>query len=490
MTSETEKTESTEVKKILVVDDEESLRVVIRNALKRRGYHVETADHGKKAAALLAENAYDAVLLDIRIPGMDGFSLLEQVRRKENPPPVVMITAEDTMKNAIEAMKRGAFDYLAKPFDVEELEVIVEKALRERALEVEVEKLREEVREIREEQVAPHTLVGHSKPVRELHKLIGKLAAKDVTVLIQGESGTGKEMIARAIHHESPRAAYPFMAVNVAAIPKELLESELFGHMRGAFTGATEERVGYFEKAGRGTLFLDEIGDMPLPLQAKILRVLQEKEVTRLGSTGSKPLMCRVIAATHQNLEKMVKEKKFREDLYYRLNVVPLEVAPLRMRKEDIPLLANHFLQKFCVELDTGSKVFGKEVLASFRKYAWPGNVRELENIVKRAIVMSPGTTITREVVDPFLSGQLPQMNLDEIAIEDLVRQKLQHFLEKWHGYDVDDLYEVVIQRVEKPLIELVLQKTDGNQLKAAKMLGINRNTLHKKLKTLKIALQ
>lgn len=487
--SEIENTEPKPLKTILVVDDEESLRVIIRNALKRRGYQVETADHGKKASTLLTEKKYDAVLLDIRIPGMDGFSLLEQVRRQENPPPVIMITAEDTMKNAIEAMKRGAFDYLAKPFDVEELEVIVEKALRERALEVEVEKLREEVREIREEQVAPNTLVGHSKPIRELHKLIGKLAAMDVTVLVQGESGTGKELIARAIHRESPRAMHPFMAVNVAAIPKDLLEGELFGHVRGAFTGANEDRTGYFEKVGKGTLFLDEIGDMPLSLQAKILRVLQEKEVTRLGSTSSRAIHCRVITATHQNLEKMVKEKKFREDLYYRLNVVPVEVAPLRMRKEDIALLANHFLQKFCVELGTGSKVFSKETLVSLKKYAWPGNVRELENIVKRSIVLSPGTTISQEVVEPFLSGQLPQMNLDEIAIEDLVRQKLQLFLSKWDGYDVDDLYDVVIQRVEKPLIELVLQKTEGNQLKAAKMLGINRNTLHKKLKTLKIAL-
>ncbi len=346
--------------KILVVDDEESLRIVIRNALKKKGYDVQTVDHGKKAAQILEENTYDLVLLDVRIPGMDGFSLLELIRRKPHPCPVVMITAEDTMKNAIEAMKRGAFDYLAKPFDVEELEVIVEKALRESALEKEVEMLREEVREIREEQVGPNVLVGKSQPIRELHKMIGKLAAKDVTVLIHGESGTGKELIARSIHHESMRTMHPFIAVNVAAIPKDLLESELFGHMRGAFTGATDERVGYFEKAGRGTLFLDEIGDMPLQLQAKILRVLQEKEVTRLGSTSPRAVQCRVIAATHQNLEKMVKEKRFREDLYYRLNVMPLEVVPLRMRKEDVAILANHFLQKFCSELDTESKFLEK----------------------------------------------------------------------------------------------------------------------------------
>ncbi len=474
-------------KKILVVDDEESLRVVIRNALRQKGYHVETAEEGKKASVLLAENQYDLVLLDIRMPGLDGFALLEGILKKPLPPPVIMITAEDTMKNAINAMKKGAFDYLTKPFDIDELEILVEKALKERDLETEVEKLRGEVREI---QLGPHTLVGSSRPLREIHKMIGKLASRDVTVLIQGESGTGKELIARAIHCESPRAGHPFVPVNVAAIPRELLESELFGHVRGAFTGASEDHSGYFEKAGQGTLFLDEIGEMPLNLQAKILRVLQEKEVQRVGSAEPRPVHARIIAATNQNLEKMVKEKKFREDLYYRLNVVPLEVPPLRMHKEDISVLASHFLKKFCEELSSPAKQLSKDVMIALKKYTWPGNVRELENVIKRAIVLSPGTTITPEVVFPFLGDQLSHIDIDDIALEEIVRKKLTSFLGKLDGYSMDDLYGVVIKRVEKPLIELVMEKTQRNQIRAAKMLGINRNTLHKKIRDLKIVVK
>lgn len=471
-------------KKILVVDDEESLRVVMRNSLRQKGYLVDCVEEGKKASAFLDQNSYDLVLLDIRIPGMDGFQLLQKIRKKESGPPVIMITAQDTMKNAIEAMKLGAFDYLAKPFDIEELDLLVRKALHERELEEEVERLREEVKEI---QIGPHLLVGDSRPIREIHKMIGKLAARDVTVLIEGESGTGKELIARSIHFESPRATHPFLAVNIAAIPRELLESELFGHMRGSFTGATEDRAGYFEKAGKGTLFLDEIGEMPLAMQTKLLRVLQEREVQRVGSTESRPVEARIIAATNQDLRKMVKEKKIREDLYYRLNVVPLEIPPLRMRRDDIPILANYFIKKFCEELASPPKQIAQEVMKILKQYPWPGNVRELENVIKRAIVLSPGGAILPEVIQPFLNDSLSPINGDDIALEDIVRKKLASFLAKWEGCNVDDLYSTVIRRVEKPLIELVLEKTGGNRIRAAKMLGINRNTLHKMIKDLKI---
>lgn len=471
-------------KRILVADDEESLRVVMRNALRQKGYTVDCACDGKEAAAFIDGRLYDLALLDIRMPGMSGFDLLEKIRKKESPPPVIMITAQDTMKNAIDAMKKGAFDYLAKPFDIEELEVLVQKALRERDLENEVEALRQEVREI---QSGPHTLVGHSRAIRDVAKVIGKLAARDVTVLIQGESGTGKELIARAIHYESPRAAQPFLPVNMAAIPKELLESEFFGYVRGAFTGASEDRVGFFEKAGRGTLFLDEIGEMPLGLQVKILRVLQEKEIQRVGSRETIPVEARIIAATNQNLATLVKEKKFREDLYYRLNVVPLELPPLRMRREDIPILADHFVKRFCEELASPPKRISAEVMEVLKKYVWPGNVRELENVIKRAIVLSPSSTILSEVVLPFLGDSLSHVEMDEIALEEIVRKKLSSFLSKWDGYDVDGLYDAVMRRVEKPLMELVLEKTKGNQIRAAKMLGINRNTLHKKIQDLKI---
>lgn len=470
--------------RILVADDEESLRIVIRNSLRHKGYAVDCAEDGKQASKMIDQQKYDVVLLDIRMPEVDGFKLLERIRQIENPPPVIMMTAQDTMKNAIDAMKKGAFDYLTKPFDIDELDILVQKALKERALETEVVHLRQEVKEY---QMGPHLIVGESRPVRELYKMIGKLAARDVTVLIQGESGTGKELMARSIHYESDRASQPFVAVNVAAIPKELLESELFGHVRGAFTGANDDRVGYFEKAGKGTIFLDEIGELPLNLQAKILRVLQEREVQRLGSSEPVPVQARVIAATNQNLAKMVKEKKFREDLFYRLNVVPLEIPPLRVRKDDIPLLANYFVKKFCDELASPAKQIAPEVMKVLKGYTWPGNVRELENVVKRAIVLSPGPTIGPEVVTPFLGDALGNVDMDEIALEDIVRKKLASFLSKWDGYDVEDLYDAVMNRVEKPLLELILERTRGNQIRAAKMLGINRNTLHKKIKELKI---
>lgn len=475
--------------KILVADDEESLRMVLRNALRQRDYDVECAADGREAWKLI-ENAkppYDLLLVDIRMPGLDGFEILEKTRKMKPVPPVIIMTAQDTMKNAVTAMKQGAFDYLAKPFDIDELDLVVRKALHERALESEIQHLRQEIREIH---VGPHALVGQSRPIREIYKMIGKLAARDVTVLIQGESGTGKELIARAIHFESPRSHQPFIPVNVAAIPKELLESELFGHLRGSFTGATEDRVGYFEKAAEGTLFLDEIGEMPLNLQAKILRVLQEKEIQRVGSPQAMRVGARIIAATNQNLEKMVKEKKFREDLYYRLNVVPLEIPPLRMRKEDIPILANYFVKKFCEELSLPIKFIGEGVMKALKSYPWPGNVRELENVIKRAIVLSPGATIVTEVVLPFLGDNLSHVDMDEIALEEIVRKKLASFLSKWEGYEMEDVYEAVIGRVEKPLIELILEKTRGNQIRAAKLLGINRNTLRKKIKDLKIAVK
>ena len=474
-------------KRILVADDEESLRIVIRNSLRKKRYEVDCAADGKEAAELLERNAYDLALLDIRMPLVDGLTLLERIRKKAGSPAVIIMTAQDTMKNAIDAMKKGAFDYLAKPFDIDEMEILVDKAVHERDLEAEVEQLRGEVREI---QVGPHTLVGSSRAMREIHKMIGRLAARDVTVLIEGESGTGKELIARAIHFESPRGIHPFIPVNVAAIPKDLLESELFGAMRGAFTGAAEDRVGYFEKAGQGTLFLDEIGEMPMSLQAKLLRVLQEKEIQKLGSPTPRPMEARILAATNQNLSRLVREKKFREDLYYRLNVVPIEVPPLRTRREDIPTLADYFVRRFCDELASPPKQISPPVLKALKSYTWPGNVRELENVIKRAIVLSPGMTILPEVVLPFLQDSLLHVDMDEIALEDIIRKKLDSFLSKWDGYEVDDLHDAIIRRVEKPLLELVLERTKGNQIRASKMLGINRNTLHKKIKELKITVK
>lgn len=473
-------------RKILVADDEESLRIILRNALTEKGYEVDTVGDGKDAMTLLKKNFYGVALLDIRMPGLGGLEILDRLHREEQPTAVIIMTAQDTMKNAIDSMKKGAFDYLAKPFDIEEVEILVAKALKAHELEVQVETLKEEVREIYTS--GPRTLVGESRPIREIYKMIGKLAVRDVTVLISGESGTGKELIAKAIHYESPRAAFPFVAFNVSAIPHELLESELFGATKGSFTGAHEDRAGYFERAQGGTLFLDEIGEMPLDLQAKLLRVLQEREVQRVGASAPVPINIRVLAATNQDLEALVKEKKFREDLFYRLNVISLPVPPLRARREDIPVLARYFVTRFCEELASPVKQLSDESLKILKKYAWPGNVRELENVVKRAIVLSPGLTLLPEVIVPFLGEPLSQANVEEIALEDIVRRKLELFFSKWDGYEMTDLFDAIIHRVEKPLLELTLKKTRGNQIKAAEILGINRNTLRKKLKELSIS--
>ncbi|MBI2501113.1 MAG: sigma-54-dependent Fis family transcriptional regulator [Deltaproteobacteria bacterium] len=469
--------------RILVVDDEESLRIILKNALSQRGFEVDTAKDGKEALFWVGQNDYHLGIVDIRMPGMDGFELLRKIRGDSHSFPVILITAQDTMQQALEAMKQGAFDYLTKPFNIDELDELVTRALKESSFD------EGEGRSDEAEITFPaqDSLVGSSRSLRDIYKMIGKLALSDVTVLIQGESGTGKELIARAIHKESPRSRHPFLAVNVAAIPKELLESELFGHVKGAFTGATEERVGYFEKAGEGVLFLDEIGEMPPSLQVKLLRVLQEREIQRLGRSDTVPLRARIIAATNQNLEQLIKEKKFREDLFYRLNVVPLYVSPLRARAEDVPLLANYFVSKFCQELACPSKRILPDVMKSLQEYPWPGNIRELENVIKRAIVLSPGATIISRIALPELPVQRPQADLEEIAMDDIIRRKLQTFLSKWEGYEVTDLYDAIIKRVEKPLIELILSRASGNQVRAARMLGINRNTLFKKMKDLGI---
>ncbi|OGQ28545.1 MAG: two-component system response regulator [Deltaproteobacteria bacterium RIFCSPLOWO2_02_FULL_50_16] len=472
-------------KTILVADDEESLRTIIKNSLEAKDYDVLLAHDGSEAAKLMSHHEVDVALLDIRMPSPTGLELLESIQKKGQGPLVIIMTAVDTMNSAIEAMKRGAFDYLSKPFDLDEMEILVEKALESRALEQEVLHLRQEVKN---KYASPQILVGKTRAIQEIYKMIGKVAINNTTVLIQGESGTGKELIARAVHHNSLRNQYPFVPVNVAAIPKDLLESELFGFMKGSFTGAVQDHAGYFEKANRGTLFLDEIGDLPLELQAKLLRVLQDGEVERLGAPKSIKVDVRIVAATHRNLEHLVKAEKFRVDLYYRLNVVPINVPPLRARIEDIPVLTDHFIALFCEEMGVPAKKLPLATRRLLQKYKWPGNVRELENIIKRAIVLSPGPAISPETVNSFLEGSFEGMDVTDLSLEDIIRKKLSVFIAQCKNYDMEDIYDSVIQRVERPLIELILDKTRWNQIQAAKILGINRNTLRKKIAQLKIS--
>src|SRR5512137_655388 len=369
--------------RILVADDEESMRWVLSKALKRKGFTVDLAVDGRQALSMIQENSYDLAILDIKMPGISGLDLLDKVRELKNDLLVVIMTAEASMKNAVEAMKRGAYDYITKPFDLDVIDAIIEKVNRAREMTSQVSLLKEE---LKDRYQLEKTIIGNSPAMRDVYKTIGKVAPSDVTILIQGESGTGKELIAKAIHFNSKRLGKPFIALNCAAIPKELLESELFGFEKGAFTGAVERKLGKFEQANGGTIFLDEIGDMPLDLQAKILRVLQEREITRTGGSQNIAVDVRIVAATNQDLQQLVQQRLFREDLYYRLNVVPINLLPLRERREDILLLVDHFLQKTCAELDIPLKKIDKPALDRLEAYSWPGNVRELENVIKRAV--------------------------------------------------------------------------------------------------------
>jgi two-component system nitrogen regulation response regulator GlnG len=474
--------------RILVADDEESIRWVLSKALKKRGYTVDLARDGDEALQLLEATPYDLAILDIKMPGISGLDLLDRVREAAAGTLVVIMTAEASMKNAVEAMKRGAYDYITKPFDLDVIDAIMEKVNKAREMSAQVEVLKDE---LKDQYQVEKTIIGNSAAMREIYKTIGKVAPSDVTVLIQGESGTGKELIARAVHFNSLRLGKPFIALNCAAIPKELLESELFGFEKGAFTGAVERKLGKFEQADKGTIFLDEIGDMPQDLQAKILRVLQEREVARTGGNQSIPVDVRIIAATNQDLSELVARKEFREDLFYRLNVVPITLVPLRERKEDIPLLVDYFLAKSCREMGTHPKRCTPEALELLRTHDWPGNVRELENIIKRAVILSSDPLLSPDDFQGLRRGRAGgALPTDDLSLEGIVDMKLRASLANMDRMDTGDLYDVILEQVERPLIRFVLEKTRGNQVKAADILGINRNTLRKKINDLGIGVK
>jgi two-component system nitrogen regulation response regulator GlnG len=470
------------IKRILVADDEESIRWVLSKSLTKQGYQVDLAKDGKEALLMSRKQSYDLAVLDIKMPGITGLELLSKFQEECPQALIVIMTAESSMKNAVEAMKRGAYDYLTKPFDLDALDAIIFKAQKASKVSAEVSVLKQE---IKDHYQLERTIIGQSQPMQKIYKTLGKIAPSDITILIYGESGTGKELIARAIHFNSPRLGKPFIALNCAAIPRELLESELFGHEKGAFTGATERKIGKFEQANDGTIFLDEIGDMPLELQAKLLRVLQEKEVTRTGGNTTIQINTRIVAATNQDLKSKVQQKEFREDLYYRLNVVPLELPALRDRREDIPNLADYFLAKAHQEYASPANGFAKEAMDLLCSYDWPGNVRELENAIQRASLLSPDALLNATDFPDLTSGQCSNSN--GTSLEALITQKLQSSLAQIDLQDMDNLYEMVLHQMERPLINIVLEKTRGNQVKAAEVLGINRNTLRKKIQTLNI---
>ncbi|NLC71865.1 MAG: sigma-54-dependent Fis family transcriptional regulator [Desulfuromonadaceae bacterium] len=469
--------------RILVADDEDSIRWVLSKALTGKGFTVDLAANGQDASRLFLQKDYLLAIIDIKMPDLSGLDLLSRFHQEKPATPVIIITAETTMKNAVEAMKRGAFDYITKPFDLDLLDAAIVKVQKAGEMSGEVNRLKEE---LKEHYHLDRALIGQSQPMQEVYKVVGRIAPADVTVLISGESGTGKELVARAIHFNSRRLGKPFLALNCAAIPRELLESELFGYEKGAFTGAVERKTGKFEQAGGGTLFLDEIGDMPLELQAKLLRVLQEREITRMGGHAAIPVEARIIAATNQDLLEKVRARTFREDLYYRLNVVPIALPPLRERRQDIPLLVTFFLEKCREKLAIATEDCTPEAMRLLTEYDWPGNVRELENVIQRAALLSSANFLTPADF-PSLSkeGENPSCNGD--SLESLVARKLEATLLKMDFSKIDNLYGIVLEQMERPLIRILLDKTRGNQVRTAEILGINRNTLRKKIQTLAI---
>ena len=447
---------SNDANKILFVDDEPDMRALLRDVLEDHAYHVTLAQNGQEALQRLSEDEYSVVLTDLRMRGMQGIALLAEIKRDFPDVNVILMTAFGSVETAIDAMKQGAYDYLMKPVKADDLLRVMERALKEALLRRQVNRLRREVHR----EYSFHKIVGKSKAMREVFGLIRRVSDSPSNVLVTGESGTGKELVAKAIHYNSDRQNAPFVPVNCAAIPDTLLESELFGHVRGAFTDAKTDKPGLFEEAQNGTLFLDEISEFPLLLQAKLLRAIQEREVRRVGAARSVVVNVRIIAATNLTLADEVKAKRFREDLYYRLNVIELRLPPLRERREDIPLLVDAFLHK-CREA-SGKDVQGisESALELLIDYQWPGNVRELENVVERAVTLARGDRITSEDVPPAIQGARREKRvIDEAAARSLP-----------------------LEEVEREYILRILEKTGGNKYQAAQMLGIDRKTLYRKL--------
>jgi len=461
--------------RILIADDEDSLRWVLEKGLRGVGYDVTSVKDGEEAVRVFEAQPFDLVFLDVRMPGLDGLTALERIRDLRPDVYVIVMTAHGSMDTAIKAMQRGAYDYLNKPFDLDEVLLLSERALAASRLTQEVARLRTGLAEVREFSA----LIGRHPRMQDVYKTIGRIAGTDVTVLLRGESGTGKELVARAIHHYSRRSGRPFVAVSCAAIPGTLLESEMFGHERGAFTDAKERRLGKFELAHGGTLYLDEIGDTPVDLQTKLLRALQERTIERVGGHESIAIDVRVLAATNRDLEALMKEGRFREDLYYRLNVVTVNLPPLRERRRDIPLLVEHFLAKHVEEL--GERGVAPEALDRLVGYEWSGNVRELENVVQRAMVMATAGVILPEHLPIGPVSAAASVAVDA-TLEEIIERKLMECVRGLRERSSANLYDLVVGLVEKPLLRAVLRETSGNQVRAAQILGINRNTLRKKL--------
>ena len=456
--------------KLWIVDDEESIRTICKSALEEN-FKIETFSNGSEALLALNSDKPDLIITDIKMPGLTGIDLLKIVAEKYPDLPTIVMTAHADIDNALSAYKGGAFEYLSKPFDVDTIRSLALKAIRNSIAETPPRETSDELKQLK--------IIGKAKSLQSVFRAIGKISKSNISVLIRGESGTGKELIAQSIHENSDRSESPFVAINVAAIPHDLLESELFGHEKGAFTGAQNQRIGRFEQAHGGTLFLDEIGDMHPELQTRLLRVLSSQEFYRVG--GHHPIKSdvRIIAATNQSIERLIHEQKFREDLYHRLNVFKLALPPLRERTEDIVNLTRFFLKESAIELKTEEKTMDQKVIEFFEQYSWPGNIRQLENICRYLTVMSSSNIITLDdLPDDFIDEENTKENSDSSSWEDLLRDNIRTGISK----DINFIKDTN-RKLELILIEESLKATKGIKQEAAKLLGWGRNTLAKKAK-------
>ncbi len=468
---------------ILLADDDGAIRTVLTRALGRAGYLVRSTSNAATLWQWVRSGAGDLVITDVVMPDENGLDLVPRIRDLRPDLKIIVMSAQNTLLTAIRATERGAFEYLPKPFDLRELVTIVARALSAPAADRAAPKPPRG-----EEEKLP--LIGRSPAMQEIYRVLARLMGTDLTVTIHGESGTGKELVAKALHDYGKRRNGPYVAINMAAVPRELIESELFGHEKGAFTGATARYAGRFEQAAGGTLFLDEIGDMPLEAQTRLLRVLQEGEYTSVGGRTPIRADARIIAATHRDLRQMVRQGLFREDLYYRLNVVPIRLPRLREHAEDIPELVRHFLTRVQEE-GLPAKTLDAQAIAYLKSYRWPGNVRELENLIRRLAALYSQETIGREDVRAELAEAPPDPAAPALVAESLGQAVARHLEEYFFAHKdelpASGLYERVLREVERPLIELSLAATRGNQIRAAKLLGLNRNTLRKNIRDLNI---
>jgi two-component system nitrogen regulation response regulator GlnG len=466
---------------ILVIDDDDQLRISFCKLLKEENYSVLGAASGEAGVDIITQQPLDLVILDMRLPGMDGMETFKQIKKKDPKLPVIIVTAYGTTETAIEATKMGAYDYVLKPFEIPEMLNLITQAIDAGYFmksPVAVDAL--------PDNQSGDAIIGQSRAMQTVYKAIGRVAQTDATILIRGESGTGKELVARAVYQHGARADKPFLIINCVAIPETLLESELFGYEKGAFTGASQKHIGKIEQANGGTVFLDEIGDMPLSIQSKILRLLQEKSIERLGGEETIPVDVRIIAATHQNLEQAIENNKFREDLYFRLKVVTIELPPLRDRKDDIPGLIAYYLQKLSNELKMDNPGIHEEALALLNDYEWPGNVRELGNLIQKVLIFNRGAPIAASDLIQIIHRRHENNHTHDISLDTIRQWVRQNMAGESNSYGFDDFVDIISGIV----ISEALVSTDGNRTQAAKLLGMSRPTLHAKIEKYNIRMQ